>query len=605
VPTTLRKCDVVMEGGITSGIVYPSMVCELATRYEFKSIGGTSAGAIAATLTAAAEHARRQGDDSGFRQLAAIPSWLGAEAADGRASNLANLFQPQPGLRGLFRFATGFLTPGWGARILLWVSVLWPDLLIGCVPGALLGWLASGAAGWRLALAFTLAVLVAAVGALIAAGGGLLLRAMRLPSHHHGLCLGYVPPGSGAPPSLVGWLDERLNAIAGVAGHSLTFGDLEQAGITLRMITTCLTLGRPFTLPFETRELYFKPKEMEKFFPQHVVEWLVKNARELSAKEERDLDLTGFKALPEAENLPVIFAARLSLSFPVLFCAVPLYAVDWSRQEPAAPAAHLAGEAPARAPRMTPEVVYFSDGGICSNFPLHLFDHPLPRWPTFAVSLGAVDPGGARQDRVWMPKSNSAGLAAVWMRLGTRPGLGAVGGLLAVMFNTARNWLDNLQAAAPGYRDRIVHLALDSREGGLNLNMPPEVVSALARYGAEAGRLLIEHFCDGTDHGAPTSMTWDNHRWLRCRSTFALVERFLAEFADAIESPEPGDRSFPDLIRRPADALPKSYELTAAQRASASAFASQLTDLGKERRAGALQDGAPRPTPALRIRPSY
>lgn len=56
-----RLCDLVMKGGITSGVVYPSAVCELARLYSFKNIGGTSAGAIAAAAAAAAEYGRRQG----------------------------------------------------------------------------------------------------------------------------------------------------------------------------------------------------------------------------------------------------------------------------------------------------------------------------------------------------------------------------------------------------------------------------------------------------------------------------------------------------------------------------------------------------------------
>jgi hypothetical protein len=34
-----------------------------------------------------------------------------------------------------------------------------------------------------------------------------------------------------------------------------------------------------------------------------------------------------------------------------------------------------------------PRLCWFSDGGISSNFPLHMFDAPLPRWPTFAINL--------------------------------------------------------------------------------------------------------------------------------------------------------------------------------------------------------------------------
>ena len=43
-----RYCDLVMKGGITSGIVYPNAVLALARDFRFKNIGGTSAGAIAA-----------------------------------------------------------------------------------------------------------------------------------------------------------------------------------------------------------------------------------------------------------------------------------------------------------------------------------------------------------------------------------------------------------------------------------------------------------------------------------------------------------------------------------------------------------------------------
>ena len=68
--TELSECDLVMKGGITSGVVYPPAVLALAERYRFRSIGGTSAGAIAAALPAAAEYDRNGG---GFRRLAAIP----------------------------------------------------------------------------------------------------------------------------------------------------------------------------------------------------------------------------------------------------------------------------------------------------------------------------------------------------------------------------------------------------------------------------------------------------------------------------------------------------------------------------------------------------
>jgi hypothetical protein len=47
-----------MKGGITSGVIYPLAVCELAQTYRLRSVGGASAGAIAAAAEAAAEVGR-------------------------------------------------------------------------------------------------------------------------------------------------------------------------------------------------------------------------------------------------------------------------------------------------------------------------------------------------------------------------------------------------------------------------------------------------------------------------------------------------------------------------------------------------------------------
>ena len=56
--TRKTSLDLTMEGGTTSGVVYPLAICELATDFRFRNVGGASAGAIAAALTAAAELGR-------------------------------------------------------------------------------------------------------------------------------------------------------------------------------------------------------------------------------------------------------------------------------------------------------------------------------------------------------------------------------------------------------------------------------------------------------------------------------------------------------------------------------------------------------------------
>src|SRR5215203_870909 len=88
-------CDIVMAGGVTSGIIYPGAVGKIARRYTFRSIGGTSVGAIAAAVTAAAEYGRRTGlNPLAFDAVEALPKSLGEGATEGR-SRLFHLFTPE------------------------------------------------------------------------------------------------------------------------------------------------------------------------------------------------------------------------------------------------------------------------------------------------------------------------------------------------------------------------------------------------------------------------------------------------------------------------------------------------------------------------------
>ncbi|NUT98440.1 MAG: patatin, partial [Saccharothrix sp.] len=84
-----------MRGGAASGVVYPWAVVELARHYRFRSLGGASAGAIAAAFTAAAEKGREQG---GFGKLEEVIRWFA-----GPEWRLAQLFQPSAHTRKLYR----------------------------------------------------------------------------------------------------------------------------------------------------------------------------------------------------------------------------------------------------------------------------------------------------------------------------------------------------------------------------------------------------------------------------------------------------------------------------------------------------------------------
>jgi predicted acylesterase/phospholipase RssA len=91
------QCDLVMRGGIASGLVYPRAIAKLAEIYDFRSIGGTSVGAIAATGTSATALGSKTGPDHFQTRLKRLPEEL-SETRDGKTV-LERLFQPQPGTR--------------------------------------------------------------------------------------------------------------------------------------------------------------------------------------------------------------------------------------------------------------------------------------------------------------------------------------------------------------------------------------------------------------------------------------------------------------------------------------------------------------------------
>lgn len=623
-PTDLPCCDIVMKGGITSGIVYPGVVAELARHYRFRNVGGTSAGAIAAALTAAAQCGARRGGDP-WPEVRRLPAWLGTrapgteEVPDTSASNLLSLFRPQERTRPLYRLLLAALSRNPRRLVAESLKAFPLAALLSALPGLALAAVALvWGQGGPLAVASLLAaaVLVAVgvpVGVLGTAGRS---AARELPENFYGLTTGWTEEGPG--PSLTPWLHSTLNRLAGrdPAGPPLTFGELwdprgfrpghevselreapEVRDVHLEMMTTCLSHGRPYRLPLDTKIFYFDPEEMRRFFPEGVVQHLERHARELEPREE-ELPLGNLRPLPEARDLPVVLATRLSLSFPLLISAVPLHAIDFSRKLP-------------REERQ-PERCWFSDGGISSNFPVHFFDQPLPAWPTFAVNLKPYHPDHgpdteSGKEGVWMPRRNSGGLLERWTRFeevspaGRR---GSLAGFVGALLDAMQNWMDNTQMRLPGYRDRVAHVLLDeSREGGLNLDMDPQVIEAVSRRGEAAGRLLAQRFQHPT---AEEELTWDNHRWVRYRSTMALLEELLAELQGALEAPEAGDRSFVELITRGKADPPTSYRWKRnAQRDFALRRTEELLELARRWAAEdqTFAEGSPSPDPELRITP--
>ncbi|REN15784.1 RpoH suppressor, partial [Mycobacterium tuberculosis] len=83
---------------------------------------------------------------------------------------------------------------------------------------------------------------------------------------------------------------------------------------------TCISHSEPRTLPFNTAHFWFLREEFAQLFPASVVAWLVARAGAPERVDGRD-----YYCLVDGEDLPVLVATRMSLSFPLLISAVPLH----------------------------------------------------------------------------------------------------------------------------------------------------------------------------------------------------------------------------------------------------------------------------------------
>jgi hypothetical protein len=562
-PPADRFCDLVLTGGVASGVVYPWAILEIARAFRFKSIGGTSVGAMAAALAAAAEYGRRNGYDDGFEVLRRAPGDLAKPGPRGLRTKMLSLFQPAPEGQRLFDLFVGAVDI-YGetrrSRVPRWVRLLWPILSSYRVPalwGVALGLLIGRGSLLALLLAIPVCVLLAVV------WYGLRPDLIKgLVKNDLGLCRGKTQPGRDpkTDPGLVEWLDKGIQLAAGLGREDapLTFRDLWSApgspgapcvpvgdgddrrlrSINLEMITTNVTHGRPYRLPLqdETDRVYFRREDMERFFPDRVVAAMVKAARPYAPASEFDppagegAKSEGLLELPRGD-LPILVAARLSLSFPLLFSAVPLWAVDH--------------EMP-REERVLKRC-WFSDGGLCSNFPIHLFDAAVPRWPTFGLWLGQRNP--FRRNRfVWLPKTHLQGSRDSWQRFdpddpGTRvqarervhKPLGFLAGFLLAAGLTAKDWQDRSAMRLATARNRVARLALRPGEGELHIGMPRKRILRMARrYGTASGKLFVERYADGP--GERATPAWQEQRWVRLQALLVGLRGWLTGAASAAAS---------------------------------------------------------------------
>ncbi len=510
-----RDCDLIMKGGITSGVIYPRAAVHLATTYRFRNVGGASAGAIAASLVAAAEHGR---DSGSFERLNQLPTDLG--------TNLKSLFQPNPETAPMHRLLMGFVEPGATVldKIAALVRAVWSlargsfitVALVVLVPGVALALLLQAAGrgpfDWCSAMLNSLlwVPLAIAVAAVFAVYKALRVAERRLAANSFGLCDGHSTTG---PTPLTDWMHTHLNELAGLGSDDppLTFGQLwgaqgvadfdqivgdngelalkafERAkvrrnrNVDLVVMTTNLTQRRPHRFPFETRAFFWCETCFGIYFPERVVAQMratdgdgdqppadhsirVGGGERLISMKCSLHPQTTVRHFPPPPDVPVVVGARLSLSFPTLISAVPIHFIDYGRR-------------PESVELVT---AWFSDGGIASNFPMHLFDNLFPTRPTFGFDL--------------QPRTTEHGPADVVIprRVGggrSHPITDTIGFGKAIL-DTMQNWSDNTQLAMNTFSDRVPEIRLDDSEGGINLAMPAAIIERIADRGALAAGLL-------------------------------------------------------------------------------------------------------------------
>jgi predicted acylesterase/phospholipase RssA len=678
-------CDLVMKGGITSGVVFPRAIHELSKTYRLKNIAGTSAGAIAAVLAAAAQYQENQSSNGkAFDPLKVLPDELAGPASRGKGTKLLELFQSTAETASLFDLALSILRikeifkvrrrrNTLGMRLKAWVRAAscgativklllfnfgpWPVVL--ALPGAAVAIYIAQTQGAIIGVALiaylssiTLSVVGFSVGALIGIIGS--VKQITGSSNLFGICTGMDQPSGEGAPALTTWLHNKIQLLAGRTEEDapLTFDEIQDSDINLRAMTTCITHGRPYLLPFQKGSYFFDPGEFSLLFPESIVKHLKEKARELLrrwAAEGRERTLLAAVMayprlpLPRSEGLPILVAARMSLSFPILLSAVPMWTYDFRRNDIHAGRnawmewkknsegtewfkallEHASSDAewmqgfdtrPEKAPRdrMEIERIWFSDGGICSNFPVHLFDQLIPSWPTFAINL-RYHPHPIKlsdEERVKLAQSNNDEKEPYWQRMASG-GLSDSGSLLSFLggiLNTMKDWADNTLMSVPGYPDRIAHVNLQSDEGGLNLEMERRQIDQLGSYGQNASAALVARFTD--KNPKPGDLSWDNHRWTRLRSTLGVLQKQLRGLRRSMTFDDPNAiLSYTELIERGKDTLPNSYKWSARKTQSKLANESLdtigklLEEIDKTYEKGFRDGNIPNPEPELQLRP--
>ncbi len=597
---TKQKCDLVMKGGITSGIVYPPIVLKLAQTYQFCNIGGTSAGAIAAAITAAAEYGRDVPEAKGFEGLDQLRKELSEEGF------LQNLFQPSDETKPLMETLLIFIRDkkkenesqkiGLLDRFFQLTQILEKKHPTKFKKGSLQGFII----GWFLALALTTSIFVifaitgssvsnlsyivllflsglslSFIGGLLGGAGVSLydlyhILTVAVPKNLFGMCSGRTATSNTEKkPVLTDWLSAKIDQLSGISGEdrTLTFTDLKEKEINLKMVASNLSHNQPYSLPFSNDSLFvFKEDHFKKLFPDNIVKYLTKPETQAACQNESYKLPDGYYFLPKGDALPVVVAMRISLSFPLLLSAVPLYTISQYASNRA-----KAGVRPIQLSESEEtgdlQINWFSDGGISSNFPIQFFDSWLPKHPTFGINLTSLPPEALEENskhkvhvkaknisavnhlvnlqdtpnteiidqlskEVYLPGVNDPFLGPEWI-----PIQESLLKFLTAIWSTAQNYRDNMQSNMRSYRERVVQIRLSDDEGGLNLAMSPQTIENVVGKGKKAGEKIVDYF------------NFDKHQCIRFQVLMGLLETELKKMKEVLQDSKDDPQKVSDYKR--------------------------------------------------------
>ena len=346
-----------------------------------------------------------------------------------------------------------------------------------------------------------------------------------------------VLPRRTIEPNLTDWLTQSMADLAGLDadgvlrfGHLWVGGDFvpgdpdgagaraavdpRQRSINLELMSTELIRRAPYRFPLPVAapgdELYFDPADLAGVLPGRVIDAMTLGAQPSRVQCLATGAMLTLYPFPQPWDLPVVFATRASLALPALFQSLRLYELRKGsvpvRTEFGARIAkdgtdlrfpiNQADAAPVA------QELWLTDGGVTSNFPIHMFDSPLPLWPTVGIDLGDYPAGAAHQDVYLLGDAQSTKHLASPLKQ-------AMSNFLGAILGTSLQWRDNAQLQMPAFQSRIAVVRQRSYEGGNNLFMTRSDIASLAVRGVVAGMRLRRRFASDAQ--------WQRQQWLRLR----------------------------------------------------------------------------------------